>query len=164
MKIKIIIKKFYQITFGSGSQRAVLLYGMAKYFQNNGFRVISHLFFIRLERDYSTYIHKKSRIGSGLKMPHPAGIVIGAGVVIEENVTIYQQVTLGGARKGDYLDGNYPYIKKGTVIFAGAKILGKLTVGENSIIGANAVVTKDVPDNCIAVGIPARILKKQGNQ
>ncbi|ROH91663.1 serine acetyltransferase [Stagnimonas aquatica] len=164
MKIKLILKKFYQLNFGSGSQRATLLYDLAKYFQKKGFRAVSHLLFIRLERDYSTYIHKKSRIGPGFKMPHPAGIVIGAGVVIEDNVTVYQQVTLGGARKGDYLDGNYPHIKKGTVIFAGAKILGKLTVGENSVIGANAVVTKDVPDNCIAVGIPARILKKQGNQ
>lgn len=164
MKIKKIIRTFYNLTFGNGSQRAVLLYGIAKYFQSNGFRALSHLFFIRLERDYSTYIHKKSRIGSGFKMPHPAGIVIGAGVIIEDNVTIYQQVTLGGARKGDYLDGNYPHIKQGTIIFAGAKILGKLTVGENSVIGANAVVTKDVPDNCIAVGIPARILKKKDNQ
>lgn len=92
-------------------------------------------------------------------MPHPTSIVIGEGVTIESNVKIYQGVTLGGRIIGDWENGNYPHIHDNTVIFSGAVIVGKVIIGRNCIIGANSVVTTDIPDNSTAVGAPARVVK-----
>lgn len=111
---------------------------------------------LRLEKVYGVCIGKTARLGRNLKLRHPVGIVIGDGVEIGDNVTIYQQVTLGGARIGDGKLGNYPSVGDGTVIFTGAKIIGGIAVGKNCVIGANAVVTENVPDNHIAVGVPAK--------
>jgi serine O-acetyltransferase len=94
-----------------------------------------------------------SRIGGGLIMPHPNGIVIHPEAEIGTNCLIFQQVTLGvGTRPG------LPRIGGHVDIGAGAKILGGLRVGDHAKIGANAVVLQDVPDHATAVGIPARIL------
>jgi serine O-acetyltransferase len=150
--------------FGSAHKRALMLLAKARMFRAKGYRRLSRYFFRRLERDYGVFINPKSQIGEGLRLPHPNGIIIGEGVVIGDNVTLYQQVTLGGARIGDWQAGRYPTIGHNTVIFAGAKIIGDVTVGDNCVIGANAVVTKDVPDNHTAVGIPARIIANKGSE
>jgi len=94
-----------------------------------------------------------SRIGGGLLIPHPNGIVIHPDAEIGPNCLIFQQVTIGvGTRPGT------PRIGGHVDIGAGAKILGGLRVGDHAKIGANAVVLQDVPDYATAVGIPARIL------
>lgn len=95
-----------------------------------------------------------SNIGGGLLMPHPNGIVIHPDAIIGPNCLIFQQVTIGS--RG--LSG-VPVIGGHVDIGAGAKILGSLTVGDHSLIGANAVVMDCVPPNSVAVGIPA-IIKK----
>ena len=88
-------------------------------------------------------------------MPHQGlGCVIGPNVVIGDNVAILQNVTLGAKGNGTY---NPPTIGNGVMIGAGAAILGDVKIGNNVRIGANSVVLSDVPDNCIAVGAPARI-------
>ncbi|MGJ7035743.1 serine O-acetyltransferase EpsC [Anoxybacillus eryuanensis] len=104
-----------------------------------------------------------AKIGPGLIIRHPNGIVIGSGTVIGNNCTILQQVTLG-EKYGDGRDlhHRYPKIGDNVVISAGAKIIGGVHVGNNVTIGANAVVTKDVPSNSVAVGIPARIINQEG--
>tara|TARA_R110001583_G_scaffold73469_1_gene204406 strand:+ start:7584 stop:8075 length:492 start_codon:yes stop_codon:yes gene_type:complete len=112
----------------------------------------------KIIRNFGCYLSKKAIIGKNVKFRHPVGIVIGDGVTIGNDVLIYQNVTLGAARIGEGAKGFYPQIANGVTIFAGAKILGSITIGENSSIGANAVVLKDVPPNSIAVGIPAKIL------
>lgn len=112
----------------------------------------------RLERRFSCYISPKARIGAGLAMPHPVGIVVGEGVVLGERCTLYQQVTLGGRAIGARAAGAYPKIEDGVTIYAGAKIVGDIVVGAGAAIGANAVVIKTVPPGSIAVGVPARIL------
>ncbi|MEJ2527127.1 MAG: serine O-acetyltransferase [Sulfurovaceae bacterium] len=86
------------------------------------------------------------------------GIVIGETAQVEDDVLIYQQVTLGGVslEKGK----RHPTIKSGAILGAGAKILGNIVVGENAKIGANSVVVKNVPDNCTAIGVPARIIAR----
>lgn len=103
-------------------------------------------------------IHPAATIGRRVFIDHGVGIVIGETTVIEDDVLIYQQVTLGGVslEKGK----RHPTIKSGTVIGAGAKILGNIVIGNNVKIGANSVVVKNVPDNSTAIGIPARIIAK----
>ena len=90
-------------------------------------------------------------------IPHPQCIVIG-GATIGENVTVQQGVTIGANIDKADSGRKYPIIRDNVLIGAGAKVLGPLTVGCNSIIGANAVVINDVPEHSVAVGIPARIV------
>lgn len=146
------------LVWGYANSRCILFYRLGKTLYDKKLYRLSKIFFLKLEKGYGVYIHPRATIGLGLKMPHPTGIVIGSGVIIGENVTIFQQVTLGGARLGDAHNDNYPTVGDGSVIFAGAKLLGAIHVGRNSTIGANAVVTRDVADGETAVGIPARSL------
>ena len=106
-------------------------------------------------------IHPKAKIGKNLFIDHGMGVVIGETSEIGNNVTIYHMVTLGGISPS--IDSNeqrsikrHPTLKDNVVIGSGAQILGPVIIGENSKIGANAVVTKDVPDNAIMIGIPAK--------
>lgn len=103
-------------------------------------------------------IHPAARIGRRVFIDHGIGVVIGETAVIGDDVTIYQGVTLGGVNlaKGK----RHPTIERGVVIGSGAKVLGNITIGENSKIGANSVVVKNVPADSTAVGIPARVIKK----
>jgi serine O-acetyltransferase len=94
-----------------------------------------------------------TEIGGGLLLPHPNGVVIHCDAKIGPNCLIFQQVTIG------IMDGGKaPKIGGHVDIGAGAKILGAVTLGNHTKIGANAVVLKDVPDNCSAVGVPAKII------
>jgi serine O-acetyltransferase len=107
-------------------------------------------------------IHPAANIGKALVIDHGMGVVIGETTVIGNNVTIFQGVTLGGT--GKEKGKRHPNIGNDVVIGAGAKVLGNITVGDNSYIGANAVVIKDVPPNSTVVGIPGRITKQNGKR
>jgi serine O-acetyltransferase len=144
---------------GSGNQKVVLLYRLAKHLYSNGHKICSAFIFRKLENSYGVYISPNASIGIGLKLPHPTGIVIGNGVNIGENCTIYQQVTFGGARKGDAQKNLYPQVGANVIVFAGAKVIGNVFIHSRSIVGANSVVTKNVPEGCIAVGVPAKIIE-----
>ncbi|BEH15216.1 hypothetical protein MAALD49_25840 [Marinobacter shengliensis] len=110
---------------------------------------------------YGVYISANARIGEGIKLPHPTGVVIGGGVIIGRNVTVFQNVTLGGARVGDSKNQNYPIIGSNVVIYAGAVIVGKVSVGDNAIIGANSVVLSDVPSGATCVGVPGKAVQSR---
>lgn len=112
---------------------------------------------LTLRKRFACYISYKAKFGANLKLPHPVGIVIGDGVTVGNNVTIFQNVTLGAARMGEGVQGLYPKIEDGAVIFAGAKIIGAVNIGKNAIVAANAVVLHDIPENTVAVGIPAKV-------
>ena len=105
-----------------------------------------------------TDIHPAATIGRRVFIDHAIGVVIGATTIIEDDVLIYQGVTLGGVSldKGK----RHPTIKSNAVIGSGAKVLGNITIGKNSKVGANSVVVCDVPKNSTAVGVPAKILKR----
>jgi serine O-acetyltransferase len=103
-------------------------------------------------------IHPGARIGRRLFIDHGMGVVVGETAVIGDDVTIYHGVTLGG--KG-LIDGKrHPTIENDVVVGAGAQVLGDITIGSYSVIGANAVVVHDVPANAIAVGIPAIVRRR----
>ncbi len=103
-------------------------------------------------------IHPAAQIGRRLFIDHGTGVVIGETTIIEDDVLIYQGVTLGGVSLTQ--GKRHPTIKQGVVIGAGAKILGNITVGEYSKIGANSVVVKPVPECSTAIGIPAHVIEK----
>ncbi len=96
-----------------------------------------------------------SRIGGGLLLPHPNGVVIHAGAEIGPNCLIFQQVTIGAAA------GGIPRLGGHVDIGAGAKVLGPICIGSDVLIGANAVVLCDVPSGASAVGVPARVLERR---
>jgi serine O-acetyltransferase len=103
-------------------------------------------------------LHPAARIGRRVFIDHGIGVVVGETAVIGDDVTIYQGATLGGVSlaKGK----RHPTVENGVVVGSGAKILGNITIGENSKIGANSVVIKNVPPDSTAVGIPARVIRK----
>lgn len=105
-------------------------------------------------------IHPGATIGKGLFIDHGMGVVIGETAVIGDNCLIYQGATLGGTGKDK--GKRHPTLGNNVLVGAGAKVLGPFKVGNNVKIAANAVVLNEIPDNCTAVGVPARIVKKNG--
>src|SRR5262245_18347131 len=100
------------------------------------------------------YIDNRATIGRGFRLPHPTGVVIGAGTRLGNNVTLYHGVTIGIASSSEC---TYPILEDNCVVYAGAVIVGGITIGAGAVIGANAVVTKDVPAGGVAIGIPAKV-------
>lgn len=107
-------------------------------------------------------IHPAAQIGRRLFIDHGNGVVIGETVVIGNDVTIYQGVTLGGTGKDT--GKRHPTIGNHVTIGTGAKILGPFKVGDNSVIAAGAVVLQEIPPNSTAVGVPARVVKRNGRR
>lgn len=105
---------------------------------------------------YSVDIHPAATIGSGILLDHATGFVAGETTVIEDNVSILHEVTLGGTGK----DGGdrHPKIRSGVLIGAGAKILGNVEIGESARVGASSVVLSDVPPNVSVAGVPSRVI------
>lgn len=157
--IKSIFNKLISLLIGGASPRIKLHLYLIIVLKSKNFNRLAKFFSDRLQRKYGLFISSKAQFDMSLDLKHPTGVVIGEGVVIGKRVKIFQHVTLGGARLGDWQNGNYPEIGDDTTIFAGAVVVGKIKIGKNCTIGANAVVTKDLPDNTTAVGIPARIVK-----
>jgi len=105
-------------------------------------------------------IHPGAKIGKRLFIDHGMGVVIGETCEIGDNVTIFQGVTLGGT--GKEKGKRHPTIKDNALIATGAKVLGSITIGENSKIGAGSVVLKEVPPNSTVVGIPGKVVIRDG--
>lgn len=105
-------------------------------------------------------IHPGAKVGRDFFIDHATGVVIGETSEIGENVSIYQGVTLGGVATEK--KKRHPTIGNNVVIGAGATILGPITIGDNVRVGAGSVVVKSVPPNCTVVGIPAKIVKREG--
>ena len=105
-------------------------------------------------------IHPGATIGKGLFIDHGMGVVIGETAEIGDGCTIYQGVTLGGTGKD--VGKRHPTLGDNVMVGAGAKVLGPVKIGSNSKIAANAVVLREVPENSTAVGIPAKVVRRDG--
>jgi serine O-acetyltransferase len=149
--------------------KAVLFHQIAHFFSVAKFNLIA-----RVISQFSRFltgieIHPAAKIGKKFFIDHGMGVVIGETSEIGDNVTIYHMVTLGGISPSINSDNQrqvkrHPTLKDNVVIGSGAQVLGPLTVGENAKVGANAVVTKDVPANAVMVGIPAKNVNKDGSK
>ncbi len=107
-------------------------------------------------------IHPGAKIGRGLFIDHGAGVVIGETAEVGDNVTIYHGVTLGGTGKDE--GKRHPTVGDNVLLGTGCKVLGPITIGENSRVGANSVVLKCIPANATAIGIPARVVRINGSK
>jgi serine O-acetyltransferase len=107
-------------------------------------------------------IHPGAEIGRRFFVDHGMGVVIGETTIIGDDVTLYQGVTLGGTGKES--GKRHPTIGNDVVIGAGARVLGNITIGENSRVGAGSVVLRDVPDNSTVVGVPGHIVLRHGQR
>ena len=107
-------------------------------------------------------IHPGATIGKRLFIDHGMGVVIGETTIIGDDCVLYQGVTLGGVGTGEHKVKRHPTLLNNVMVSAGAKIIGDVTIGNNSIVGAQTVVLADVPDNCTVVGVPAFIVKENG--
>ena len=116
----------------------------------------------RAVRKTGIEIHPAATIGRRFFIDHGTGVVIGETTVIGDDVTMYQGVTLGGTGKDT--GKRHPTIGNGVMVGSGAKVLGPFTVGDNSVIAAGAVVLNEIPPNCTAVGVPAKVVKQNGKR
>jgi serine O-acetyltransferase len=123
---------------------------------------LARIIFRRYTYKYGISIPYSTKIGSGFYIGHFGGIVVNAGSVIGKNCNISQCVTLGQANRGK--NKGYPVIGDNVYIGPGAKIIGKVNIGNNAAIGANCVVTKDAPDNAVVVGVPGEVISYKGSQ
>ena len=131
-------------------------YRIAHWLWREGRQAMALFMQSRISQLFAVDVHPAARIGRGIMFDHATGIVIGETSVVEDDVSIMQDVTLGGTGKesGD----RHPKIRRGVLLSLGAKILGNIEVGEYSRVGAGSVVLKPVPPGCTAVGVPAKLV------
>jgi serine O-acetyltransferase len=145
-----------------GGIYALRKYRKAHALQKKGRFFLARLISQKAKRKTGIEIHPAAKIGTGVFIDHGVGVVIGETAEIGDNVTIYQGVTLGGTGKDT--GKRHPTIEDDVMISAGAKVLGPITIGKGSKIGANSVVLKDIPPYSTVVGIPGRIVKMHGER
>lgn len=117
---------------------------MAAHFQN------------RISEAFGVDVHPAAQLGSGIIIDHGTSVVIGETAVVEDNVSILHEVTLGGT--GKEMGDRHPKVRRGVLIGAGAKILGNIEIGAGSKVAAGSVVLRDVPPHTTVAGIPARVV------
>ena len=153
-------RSFFEIFFLYPGLKAIRMHRRARWFYDRGHFFIARLISQRAVRKTGIEIHPGATIGRRLFIDHGTGVVIGETTEIGDDVTIYQGVTLGGTGKDH--GKRHPTIGNNVMIGSGAKVLGPFKVGDNSRIAAGAVVLDTVPDNSTAVGVPARVVKRNG--
>ncbi|WP_208585804.1 serine O-acetyltransferase [Gracilibacillus suaedae] len=155
-------RTYFEVCLTYSGLHAIWAHRIAHAFYRKKFffiaRVISQIsrFFTGIE------IHPGAKIGKHFFIDHGMGVVIGETCEIGDNVTIYQGVTLGGT--GKEKGKRHPTLKDNALVATGAKVLGSITIGESSKVGAGSVVLKDVPDHSTVVGIPGRIVIQNGEK
>ncbi len=139
---------------------ALVNYRFAHKLHKKGFKLLARFIMGVTQIVTNIDIHPAAVIGRRVFFDHAFGLVIGETAVVGDDILLYQGVTLGGVNLNRGKK-RHPTILSGTVIGAGAKVLGDITIGRNCRIGSNSVVVRDVPNESTAVGIPARVIKKE---
>lgn len=154
------VRSALEVYFLYPSFKAVRSYRRAHWFHERGHFFIARWISQRCRHKTGIEIHPGAKIGKGLFIDHGAGVVIGETTEIGDYCTLYQNVTLGGTGKD--VGKRHPTLGNNVLVGAGARVLGPMKIGDNSKIAANAVVLDEVPPNCTAVGVPARVVKRDG--
>ena len=155
-------KSTLEILFLYPGFKAIRRHRRAHWFYTHKLFFIARFISNRTAKKTGIEIHPGAVLGRGLFIDHGTGVVIGETTVIGDNVTIYQGATLGGT--GKETGKRHPTIGNNVMIGSGAKVLGPFTIGNNVNIAAGAVVLEAIPDNCTAVGVPARIVRMNGKK
>lgn len=156
------VRSVFEIIFCYPGFHAMFFYRLGHWFWTNQLyflgRLVSHLgrFLTGIE------IHPGAKIGRGFFIDHGMGVVIGETAEIGDNCTLYHGVTLGGTSWAK--EKRHPTLGDNVVVGSGAKILGPFTVGDNSKVGSNSVVVKEVPANSTVVGVPGRVVFSEGQK
>ena len=140
--------------------KAVRAYRRAHWFFNHNMKFLARWISQRCVRKTNIEIHPGATIGRRLFIDHGTGVVIGETTIIGDGCTIYQGVTLGGTGKDK--GKRHPTLGNHVMVGSGAKVLGPITIGNNVRIAAGAVVLSEIPDDCTAVGVPARVVRRNG--
>jgi len=141
--------------------QALLFYRFYHFLHRRGMRLIPEIlsrinYFLT-----GAEIDPAAEIGPGCHIWHTAGVTIGRGVKLGRNVWILHNVTLGGRGASPFNLGEegYPEIGDNVILYTGVTVIGKVRIGDNAVVGAHSLVTKDIPPGCLAAGIPARVIK-----
>jgi serine O-acetyltransferase len=140
--------------------QALQSYRIAHWLWKEGRQLLAFHLQNRISEAFCVDIHPAAVLGSGILMDHATGIVIGETCVIEDDVSLLHEVTLGGTGKetGD----RHPKVRRGVLIGAGSKVLGNVEIGTGAKVGAGSVVLDPVPAHCTVAGVPARIVARAG--
>jgi len=149
---------YFEIMLFLKGYQALQAYRLAHWLWKNGRKTMAYFIQNRMSEVFAVDIHPAAVIGKGILLDHATSLVIGETAVVEDNVSLLHEVTLGGTGKetGD----RHPKVRKSVLIGAGAKILGNVEIGEGSKVGAGSVVLDDVPPHYTVVGVPAQIVGK----
>ncbi|MBQ9859689.1 MAG: serine O-acetyltransferase [Clostridia bacterium] len=142
--------------------KALRSHRRANWLYKHGFLLLARWESQRCVRRTGIEIHPAATIGDRFFIDHGTGVVIGETTEIGDDCTIYQGVTLGGTGKDQ--GKRHPTLGNHVMVGSGAKVLGPIKIGNNVRIAAGAVVLTDIPDNCTAVGIPAKVVRRDGEK
>ena len=151
-----------EVFFLYSGYKAVRKYRRAHWFYQHNMKSIARYLSQRARTKTGIEIHPAAQIGRGLVVDHGMGVVIGETTIIGDNCVLYQNVTLGGT--GKETGKRHPTLGDNVLVGAGAKVLGPFTVGDNARIAAGAVVLSEIPPNSTAVGVPARVVRINGER
>jgi serine O-acetyltransferase len=135
---------------------AITTYRISHVLWNNGRQPLAHYFQSLASEVFAVDIHPAARIGCGILLDHATSFVVGETAIIEDDVSILHEVTLGGT--GKETGARHPIVRSGVLIGAGAKILGRVEIGQGAKVGAGSVVLNDVPPHTTVAGVPAVIV------
>ena len=174
MKEKSLIKKiietdpaamnYFNVCMNYSGVHALFLYRITHFLWQKKLKIIAR-FISQISRFLTGIeIHPGATIGRRLFIDHGMGVVIGETTIIGDDCTLYQGVTLGGVGTGSHVTKRHPTLLNDVMVSAGAKVIGNITIGNRTIIGAQTVVLKDVPNDCTVVGVPAYIVRCNGEK
>lgn len=153
---------FMEVVLGYNGFHAVMWHRLSHWLWSMKLRALARFSSNLARMMTGIEIHPGAKIGKRLFIDHGTGCVIGQTAVIGDDVTLYHGVTLGGIGGDQVDDKRHPTVESGAMIGSGAQILGNITIGANAKVGSNSVVVQDIPINCTAIGIPAKVICKNG--